>query len=108
MRHIDYYENIHAASKDMLRAATSGDWELLFDAEQRCARNIDMVRALSPVQLSFEDQMRKRAIILSVLEDDANIRKLTQPWLEELQQLLQGAGFRRQAESAYAKVARHS
>jgi flagellar protein FliT len=106
MRHIDYYENIHIASKDMLRAAESNDWEALFDAEQRCARNIDMVRALSPVALSFDEQMRKRAIILAVLEDDANIRKLTQPWLDELQGLLQGSGLRRQAESAYLNVAR--
>lgn len=108
MRHIDYYEHIHTASKDMLKAAQTGDWEALFDAEQRCARNIDMVRALAPVNLSFEEQLRKREIITAVLEDDANIRKLTQPWLDELQQLLQGTGLRRQAESAYQRVARQN
>ena len=108
MRHIDYYENIHAASKDMLKAALTGDWEALFDAEQRCARNIDMVRALAPSPLTFEEQMRKRQIIHAVLEDDANIRKLTQPWLDELQQLLAGSGLRRQAESAYQRVARQN
>lgn len=108
MRHIDYYENILVASKDMLRAAQRGDWEALFDAEQRCARNIDMVRALAPAPLSFDEQMRKRDIILDVLDDDANIRKLTQPWLDELQGLLQGAGQRRMAESAYFNVARQN
>lgn len=96
MQHIDYYEFIALASRDMLIAAQRNDWQALMAAEQCCERNIDMVRALQAVKLSSEDQARKRAIIHQVLEDDANIRILTQPWLNELQLLLRGNGARRE------------
>jgi len=52
-------------------------------------------------ELDEAGRKRKRDIIHTVLEHDAEIRMLTQPWLHKLEALLSGAVAGRKMSEAY-------
>ena len=84
-----YYESVSAASGRMLHAARDSDWDALIEQEKVCAALIEALRAAGAErELSGEAMVRKAAIIHRVLADDAEIRRLTQPWLRKLEELL--------------------
>ena len=86
---LTHYESIAAASGRMLRAARDADWDTLIEQEKVCAALIEALRAADAERkLSGEALERKAAIIRQVLAEDAEIRRLTQPWLRRLEELL--------------------
>lgn len=86
---LSYYEAVAAGSGRMLRAAQNGDWEALIEHEKVCASLIEVLRAADAERrLAGEALARKAAIIRQVLAEDAEIRRLTQPWLQNLEALL--------------------
>ena len=97
-----YYESIAAASGRMLRAAQEGDWDALIDQEKVCAALIEALRACGAEQrLSESSIKRKSAILRKVLAEDAEIRRLTQPWLRRLEELLHSSANARRLDDAY-------
>lgn len=97
-----YYESIAAASARMLVAAQASDWDALVEHESACARLVDALRASGAGEhLGGDAQKRKAAIIRRVLADDAEIRRLTQPWLERLEELLRASATERRLGDAY-------
>ena len=97
-----HYRSIAAASARMLEAARACDWEALTEHERSCARAIDALRASgAEPRLGPADLERKRAIILRVLAEDAEIRRLTQPWLARLEEMLRTSGAERRVGDAY-------
>ena len=100
---LDCYDRISAASTRMLAAATSGEWDMLFKAEGECAAIVDRLRVLGDLApLSEAGAHRKLRVIRKVLAEDAEIRGLTQPWLETLESLLRGQVSRRKLRDLYA------
>jgi flagellar protein FliT len=89
---LSYYEAVAAASSRMLRAAQDADWDALVEQEKVCAGLIDALRAADAEhKLNGEALVRKAAIIRQVLAEDAEIRRLTQPWLRRLEELLRAS-----------------
>lgn len=85
------YDAIAAASGRMLEAARAADWDGLVAAERECAGLIEEVRRLnSSEKLSAACQARRMTAIRKVLAHDAEIRSITQPWLEKLESFLTG------------------
>jgi flagellar protein FliT len=99
---LECYEAIRLASGRMLSAARSNDLDGLAAAEAECAAMIARLRVLGDGPgLSPEGARRKMGIIRRVLDDDARIRELTQPWLQSLERLMQGATGQRKLHGAY-------
>jgi flagellar protein FliT len=75
---IDYYQAIERASQDMLEAARTGNW--------------DQVLKLTAVgrTLGQDEAQFKSRIMQRILVNDAQIRRLAEPWLDELDELLAG------------------
>ena len=97
-----YYESISAASGHMLHAAQEGDWDELVEQEKACARLIDALRASgSERHLSGESLKRKGVILRKVLAEDAEIRRLLQPRLNRLEQLLHSSATARRLGDTY-------
>jgi flagellar protein FliT len=99
---LTHYERIAEASGRMLGAARASDWDTLCEAERECAALIARLRALGGGQdLSGESQKRRMSAIRKVLADDAEIRRLSQPWLEKLESFLGGRSADHRLRDAY-------
>ena len=97
-----YYESIAAATSAMLSAARASRWNDLIAAERECAVRIARLRALPTVpELDERGCKHKFDLIHTVLEDDAEIRRLMQPWLQRLDAFLCRAAAGRKVSTAY-------
>ncbi|MGQ0509187.1 MAG: flagellar protein FliT [Betaproteobacteria bacterium] len=98
------YEEVALASNGMLEAARASDWDMLLERESRCAALIEALRA-EEVRHELDERglARKAAIIRRLLADDAEIRRLTQPWLRSLEQMLSASTKRQRLGDAYSR-----
>lgn len=99
---LSFYESIADASEQMLSAARRADWDALIEAEKECARRVARLRdARVSGSLGQEADRRRHDILRTVLAHDAEIRELTQPWMTQLELLLNSAAASRRVEQAY-------
>lgn len=99
---LSHYESVAAASGDMLEAARRQDWDALAQAERRCAAAIAMLKASgAEARLDADKRPRKAEIIRRVLADDAEIRRLLEPRMRELEHLLGSGRMRRRVDDTY-------
>ena len=88
---LSYYEAIEKASADMLDAARSGNWDHVIKLEGACVLLISQLKnAARGAGLSSDEKQLKSRIMKRVLVNDAEIRHLAEPWLEDLDQMLAG------------------
>lgn len=82
---IDYYKSIEESSRQMLDAAKSQDWEQVVRCEGVCAVLIEQLRLRGHSEELQPDQRREKTQIMQrILFNDAQIRYLAEPWLEQL------------------------
>lgn len=88
---LQYYEAIEQASQDMLAAAREGNWDRVVKLEGACAVLISQLKhAAAEQRLAGEEAQLKARIMQRILLNDAEIRQLAEPWLEDLDQMLAG------------------
>lgn len=88
---LKYYEAIEQASEQMLAAARLGDWDQVVKLEGACAMLIAQLKnAASTKELGREERQMKSRIMQRILVNDAQIRTLAEPWLDNLDRLLAG------------------
>jgi len=88
---LNYYEAIEQASQDMLEAARTGNWDEVVKLESACALLISQLKhAASQKPLGTEEAQLKSRIMQRILVNDAEIRCLAEPWLEELDKTMNG------------------
>jgi flagellar protein FliT len=88
---LSYYEAIEQASSEMVAAARSGNWDHVVKLEGACAVLISQLKhAASQKPLAPEDAQLKSRIMRRILVNDAEIRQLAEPWLEDLDNILAG------------------
>lgn len=88
---LNYYEAIERASADMLEAARRGHWDQVVKLEGACAVLISQLKSAASHQpLAAEEAQLKSRIMQRILVNDAEIRTLAEPWLEDLDQMLAG------------------
>jgi flagellar protein FliT len=86
---LNYYEAIEQASQDMLEAARSGNWDHVVKLEGACALLISQLKNAAGKQpLGAEEAQLKSRIMQRILVNDAEIRHLAEPWLEQLDDIL--------------------
>ncbi len=88
---LSYYEAIEKASADMLEAARSGHWDQVIKLEGACVLLISQLKnAAKAEQMSAEESQFKSRIMQRILVNDAEIRHLAEPWLDDLDATLAG------------------
>ncbi|MBL0088340.1 MAG: flagellar protein FliT [Ideonella sp.] len=88
---LSYYEAIEKASAEMLDAARAGNWDHVIKLEGACVLLISQLKnAAKGSQLSSEESQLKSRIMQRILVNDAEIRHLAEPWLDDLDQVLAG------------------
>ena len=100
---IAVYETVAILTGQMLEAARNGDWDELAVLESRCTSQVDILRnEESPIPaLSGAIREKKVKIIQQILEDDREIRNLTEPWMAQLSALINSASAERKLTQAY-------
>ena len=90
-RLLNYYEAIERASADMLDAARTGNWDHVIKLEGACVLLISQLKnAARGSALSGEESQLKSRIMKRVLVNDAEIRHLAEPWIDDLDQMIGG------------------
>ncbi len=86
---LDYYKAIENASQRMLEAARTEDWDQIMHLEGTCAVLIAQLRHKSrSLHLAPDERKEKTRIMQRILRTDAEIRVLAEPWLSDLEQLM--------------------
>jgi flagellar protein FliT len=88
---LSYYEAIEQASCDMLAAAKSGDWDAVVKLEGACVLLISQLKhAARQAPLDGDAARAKSRIMQRILVNDAEIRHLAEPWLQDLDDMMAG------------------
>ena len=86
---MNYYEAIEKASQDMLEAARAGNWDQVVKLEGACAVLIAQLKNTAAEQpLPPDEAELKSRLMQRILVNDAEIRQLAEPWLDDLDDLL--------------------
>lgn len=97
------YKAILAITEKMLKAAQENNWEELITLERECKLLTQtLVSNPKQTQLSYEMQKKKIDIIHRILDKDAKIRTITEPWMTHLQNLLINANQKRKLDRLYS------
>jgi flagellar protein FliT len=82
---IEYYKSIEESSLKMLDAAKSEDWAQVVRYEGVCAVLIEQLRFQGRTDALLPEQKREKTLIMQrILFNDAQIRYLAEPWLEQM------------------------
>jgi len=88
---LNYYEALEKASTDMLSAAREADWDQVVKLEGACVLLIAQLKhAAGDKNLAAEEGRLKTRIMQRILVNDAEIRSLAEPWLDDLDRMLAG------------------
>jgi len=88
---LSYYEAIERASIDMLAAAKAGNWDEVVKLEGACVLLISQLKhAARGTPLDADQAQAKSRIMQRILMNDAEIRHLAEPWLQDLDDTLAG------------------
>jgi flagellar protein FliT len=99
---IDIYEEMSTLSTRMVEAARASDWENLIQLEKSVVTlRLSLAADDDNSRLTVREMEMKRALIQRILDDDAEVRRHTEPWMEQVRQFLGGNVRRKQVESAY-------
>ncbi len=99
---ISLYENVAVITDQMLAAARDSDWERLAALESRCSSQVEVIKNAEPREpMTGSAREQKARIIRKILEDDRQIRNLTEPWLAQLSAMINSTGAERKLSKAY-------
>lgn len=83
---MNYYEAIERASAEMLSAARCGNWDQVVKLEGACVLLISQLKnAARSAALDADTAKAKSRIMQRILVNDAEIRHLAEPWLQDLE-----------------------
>ena len=86
---LNCYQAIEKASQDMLDAARTGNWDHVLKLEGACALLISQLKqTASGNPLGDQEAQFKSRIMQRILINDAEIRQLAEPWLDDIGNLL--------------------
>lgn len=108
MNEIRIYESMSEVSARMVEAARANDWDRLAALERDVASMRDTLatpRSTGALPLSVEERSRKLRLIHRILDDDAEIRRHTEPWMEHVSAYLGRNSRARAVNRAYGSVA---
>lgn len=89
---LSIYEEMYSISLEMLAAASLNDWDLLSNLQTQTAEQVAILQDQAPA-LSATDANREQLtkLIEQILDNDAAIRNIAEPWLKELSKQLHSA-----------------
>lgn len=91
---LGFYKAIEESSRKMLEAAQEEDWDGVVRYEGTCAVLIEQLRFRAKSEsLDAQARLEKTHIMQRILRNDAQIRSLAEPWLDQCPPQMQGQQF---------------
>ncbi len=89
---LGFYKAIEDSSLKMIDAAKSEDWDGVMRFEGACAVLIEQLRFHAHTEvLDDAARLEKSRIMLRILNNDAQIRYLAEPWLAHFESRIEGS-----------------
>ncbi len=99
---LNVYEKVAHITAEMLAAARANDWALLAKLEIDCSLQVGTLREFEgPSELPDDLKSKKISIIKQILADDRAIRDITEPWMENLSNLMKSSSTSRKLSQSY-------
>jgi len=99
------YNAILATTGKMLVAARNNQWDELVSLEQECKQLTKMLTKEELGTILDKELLQKKvSIIHQILDDDAQIREITEPWMSRLQEMLNSNKHTRNLQQAYLTI----
>ncbi|PIF09507.1 flagellar protein FliT [Janthinobacterium sp. 13] len=91
---LSMYENIAGMTNKMVVAARSSDWNDLDALENQCASAASTVMTGKVPAQAGASRLRKIDLLKQILANDREIRTITEPWMTQLPNAMQGSRAR--------------
>ncbi len=98
---LEDYRRLSAITGQMREAADHEQWDELIALEQRCANEVETLKPRDAVPSEPLEREQKAMLIRKILADDKAIRERTEPWMRQLQQIMQSARSEWQLQQTY-------
>jgi flagellar protein FliT len=99
---LSIYESVASITAQMLSAARSENWDRLIELESLCRSQVGRLRTNDSIaKVTGDARDQKVKIIMRILNDDKQIRALTEPKMERLSHLISSAGTERKLMRTY-------
>ncbi|HUO44411.1 MAG TPA: flagellar protein FliT [Burkholderiales bacterium] len=99
---LEAYQKIHGIVERMAAAARRDEWDTVIALEHECRQQVDRLTAHQPPPAADAvANRRKAALIREILDYDAEIRRLAEPRLANLEAMLEVIGNQRLLKRAY-------
>jgi flagellar protein FliT len=98
---IEDYQRLSNITEQMRNAAASGEWDNLIELEKRCSLEVEALKPHDGVPTGESERKQKAALILKMLADDKAIRSYTEPWMRQLERIMQSARSEQRVQHAY-------
>lgn len=99
---LSLYQEMGILSTRMVEAARAQDWDTLINLEHSVAALRDsLLNEDDNSNLSSSALKLKSELIQRILADDAEVRRHTEPWMEQVRKFLGSGAKQRQVEQAY-------
>lgn len=98
---VEEYKQLSTITGQMREAADAGDWEQLVALEKRCAQQVAEIKPHDAMPTDEASRLQKVALIKKMLADDKAIRARTEPWMRQLDRIMQSARSEQRLQQAY-------
>lgn len=96
------YESLAAITGKMRDAAAQGDWDLLAELEEQSRVRVAEMKIMDLAPIDEATRLRKVVLIKKILADDAAIRSQAEPWMDQLQRIMNNARSEDRVQKAYS------
>lgn len=99
---IDNYQHLSDITAQMRAAAVQGEWDQLAELELQCSQYVESMKQQDLAPIDESVRLKKVALIKKILADDAEIRAQTEPWMAQLQRIIQSSRSEQRVKQAYS------
>ncbi len=99
---IENYQFLSGITGKMREAAALGEWDHLVDLEKQCSQRVQLMKQQDTAPVDEATRRQKAELIRKILADDAAIRSKTEPWMAQLQRIMQSTHKEQQLQRAYS------
>ena len=104
---LEKYEFLADITAKMHAAAVQGEWDLFVELEEQSSAQVAELKILDLKPIDEATRLRKVTLIKKILADDAEIRNKLDPWMDQLQRIMNSARSEDRLQKAYTAGANY-
>jgi flagellar protein FliT len=98
---IEKYKSLAEITAKMRVAALHDEWDLLTELEEQSSAQVAELKVMDLTPIDEVTRLQKVVLIKKILADDAAIRGKMEPWMAQLQRIMDTARSEDRLQKAY-------